>query len=461
LPESSSPQAHTSSPHDSSVNIENCFTISTSKDVAMVAHRAEYPASVEALDVGIVGCGFAGAASGLYLARAGHRVTIYERVPEPGAAGAGILLQPTGLSVLAQLGLLERMVARGSRVESLHAQTHRGRTLFDLRYSDLAPGLFGLGVHRGALFELLFSELRSTSASLRCGESVTRIAPADARMIVHGERTELGAHDLVVVADGARSRLRQLSTALARARPYGWGALWFVGTDPEQRFAGTLSQVCRSTRRMLGFLPTGLGPGSASTPLVSMFWSLRMDTVDSWRQLGLAQWKEEIASHAPHAEPLLDQITDIDQVLTASYVDGVMRRWHKGRVVYVGDAAHSMSPQLGQGTNLALMDATALADCLSTASDVATALSDYEARRRAHVRFYQFASRWLTPLFQSDHAWLAPLRDLLLPIAARIGPFRRQMLQTLAGVKRGILPHSIQLDEISEVTALLGPSTGD
>jgi 2-polyprenyl-6-methoxyphenol hydroxylase-like FAD-dependent oxidoreductase len=415
---------------------------------------------VDGLDVGIVGCGFAGAATALLLARAGHRVTIYERVAEPAAVGAGILLQPTGLAVLGKLGLLETVLARGARVEALHAETARGRTLFDLEYAELAPGLHGLGLHRGALFEALFDALKAAGAELRCGTDVERLSPEEDRVTVHaGEK--LGSHDVLVVADGARSRLRQRASALARARPYAWGALWFVGTDPEERFAGTLSQVCDGTRRMLGFLPTGLGPGAGTTPLVSLFWSLRMDAVEAWRARGLALWKQDVLSYAPHAESVLAQIHDAEQVLTASYVDGVMHRFHEGRVVFVGDAAHSTSPQLGQGTNLALMDAAALADCLASSPGVDAALRAFDARRRSHVRFYQLASRWLTPLFQSDHRWLAPLRDHLLPLAGRVGVLRRQMLQTLAGVKRGILPHRVDWTGIPSRSLLNGATRGD
>ena len=357
--------------------------------------------------------------------------------------GAGILLQPTGLAVLGRLGLLDAVVSRGARVEALHCRTARGRTLFDLHYDALAPELFGLGSHRGALFEALHGALDAAGVSVECQE-ITSVGPLSA------------AHDLVVVADGARSQLRAASSEILRARPYAWGALWFVGTDPERRFGNKLSQVCEGTSKMLGFLPTGLGPRGRDVPLVSMFWSLRMDTVDGWRRAGLAPWKCAILRYAPDAGDLLEQIEDVDQVLAASYVDGVMRRWHEPThaVAYVGDAAHSMSPQLGQGTNLALMDAAALADCLAAQPDVPSALAEYSERRRAHVRFYQFASRWLTPLFQSGHDWLAPLRDRLLPLAVRIGPIRAQMLRTLAGVKRGVFRASLP---VPSLVRSLGP----
>ena len=388
-----------------------------------------------ALDVGIVGCGVAGAATALFLARAGHSVSIYERVPQPTAVGAGILLQPTGLAVLERLGLLDAIVSRGALVEALHCRTARGRTLFDLHYATLAPGLFGLGTHRGALFEALHGALGATGVRVECGREITSVEPLSS------------VHDLVIVADGARSQLRAASPGFLRARPYAWGALWFVGADPERRFGRKLAQVCEGTSKMLGFLPTGLGPRGRDVPLVSMFWSLRMDTVDEWKRAGLSPWKRAIVRYAPEAEALLEQIEDVDQVLAASYVDGVMRRWHEPTrgVAYVGDAAHSMSPQLGQGTNLALMDAAALTDCLAAQSDLASALEEYSERRRAHVRFYQFASRWLTPLFQSGSDWLAPVRDVLLPLATRVGPIRGQMLRTLAGVKRGILRASLPL----------------
>ncbi|HLK90868.1 MAG TPA: NAD(P)/FAD-dependent oxidoreductase [Polyangia bacterium] len=396
-------------------------------------------------DVGIVGCGFAGAATGLLLARAGHAVTVYERVSRPGASGAGILLQPTGLAVLRELGLHEAVMARGAPVTGLFCRSSDGRALFDLKYAQLAPDLHGLGVHRGALYEALFGALTAAGARLRTGEEVTGVDRGETRPRLLGQAGPLARHDLVVVADGARSRLRDRSPALRHATPYQWGALWFVGVDAERRFGSTLSQVCLGTRHMLGFLPTGLGPGAGAAPLCSLFWSQRMDQVDEWRRRGLGPWKRDVLALEPAAAPLLEQIHDVEQILTAGYVDGVMNRVFDGHVAYVGDAAHATSPQLGQGTNLALVDAAVLAGALDREDDLDRALARYAAARRAHVAFYQLASRWLTPLFQSDLDWLGRLRDRLFPLLNRLPFLRQQMLRTLAGVRRGVLRGDLRL----------------
>jgi 2-polyprenyl-6-methoxyphenol hydroxylase-like FAD-dependent oxidoreductase len=96
-----------------------------------------------------------------------------------------------------------------------------------------------------------------------------------------------------------------------------------------------------------------------------------------------------------------------------------------------------MSPQLRQGVNLALLDAHLVADSLSRHAGVETALAAYSARRRPHLRLYSWATRLMTPVFQSHHGVLGPPRGLLLHPIARIPWMRRQFLSTLAGAKTG------------------------
>jgi 2-polyprenyl-6-methoxyphenol hydroxylase-like FAD-dependent oxidoreductase len=204
--------------------------------------------------------------------------------------------------------------------------------------------------------------------------------------------------------------------------------------------------VCDGTDRLLGFLPTGLGPGTGTTPLVSLFWSLRVDRFRAFQVGGIDAWKEAVLRYDPRADALLAQLEGTQELLAANYVDVVMRRFHRGPIVYVGDAAHATSPQLGQGTNLALLDAAALATALDAERDLESALRRYSRERLAHARFYALASRWLTPFFQSQHRWLGGVRDAVFPHLQRFPLLEREMLETLGGVKRGVLRKSFSLE---------------
>lgn len=411
------------------------------------------------LNIGIVGCGFAGAASAAFLGRAGHRVTVYEEFDEPAAVGAGIILQPTGLSVLAKLGVLQRALERGSRLKALECLTPNGRTIFRLDYAQLAPELFGLGMHRGALFQILHEAALGAGALLSRSTRVARISERPGGVqVLDAAGAAIGDHDLVVIANGARSDLRRGSGLLLRDQPYPFGALWFVARDPDRIYVDRLRQISDGTRHLLGLLPTGLGPSGTGSDehRVSLFWSIRGDRIDAFRRAGLASWKAQVLRYEPKAAFVLSQIEDVDQLLSANYHDVVMSRWHTPRQVFVGDAAHAMSPQLGQGTNLALLDASALCGALEARLPLAVALERYSRSRREHLDFYQFASRWLTPLFQSDLQALGPMRNAAMRLGCGLPLFRNEMLRTLAGIKRGIIGPSLELQPILD--ALPPPS---
>ena len=108
--------------------------------------------------------------------------------------------------------------------------------------------------------------------------------------------------------------------------------------------------------------------------------------------------------------------------------------WVKQRAVWIGrDAAHGMSPQLGQGANLPLLDALALADAIQQQAKLTEALLHYERTRRAHTRWYSWGSHWLTPLFQSEYDSMARLRDLLFEPMSRLPVVKQIALKLLTG----------------------------
>lgn len=392
--------------------------------------------------IAIVGCGTAGQAASLFLHRAGHDVTVFERSPTLDPVGAGLLLQPTGMAVLDQLGAGEALRALAIPIHRLHGVTRAGRSILDVRYADLQPDLVGWGVHRGALFSTLLALMRSEGIGIRPGVRCASYTIRDRQAELFDDASiSVGVFDLLIVADGARSTLRSQCPSLRRASQYPWAALWFVASDPESRFGNVLFQTYDGTRRMIGFLPSGSrAPGEPGT--VSVFWSVRASDLDAVRGGSMSAFKQDVRALTSRAEPILEQISSMDQLVPATYHDVVLGRTGGAPVVLIGDAAHAMSPQLGQGANLALMDASALASALAGHEVMAPALRAYDDARRSHTRFYQQASRWLTPIFQSDHDWLAIPRDAFLGPLCHWPPTRRLMLESLAGIRSGWRPGS-------------------
>jgi 2-polyprenyl-6-methoxyphenol hydroxylase-like FAD-dependent oxidoreductase len=251
----------------------------------------------------------------------------------------------------------------------------------------------------------------------------------------------------VVAADGSVCELHSCAKKV-KNKPYPWGALWFVAPDhagfsAERR----IYQVIEGAHTMLGFLPTGLDP-MTDQPVVSLFWSMRADRVDDWKRTGLAPWRDRILKMEPRAEGILDSITDPAQVLFAKYRDVAMWPWHGDRIVFLGDCAHAMSPQLGQGANLALVDAVALADAIAENPSVPGALAAYSAARRRQLAFYQFATRALTPLFQGESRVLAWLRDRVFPTSRWFRFLRYRMTRAMVGIDRGIFRRPFPVGEV-------------
>ncbi len=388
------------------------------------------------LHIAIVGYGTAGQAAALLLARDGHRVEVFERAPEPGPVGAGFLLQPTGLQVLWELGLLPDVLAHGRRVNRLYGETPCGRAVMDMRYSGLDARLFGLGMQRGALFTLL-ADAWAGQGVLHPGHAIDAISD-DTRRIRDPHGRWSGPFDLVVAADGSASRLRGATGAVKREAVYPWGALWRLVPQGDWAWGDELRQRYVAARKMIGLLPVGTRP-SDDTPRLSFFWSLPVADFEGWRARGVPAWRDEIARLWPEADARLADTVAPEQLARASYRDVTLRRWHRDRLVVLGDAAHGMSPQLGQGVNMALMDAMALRDALRLQTDVASALQAYQRQRQAHVGVYQFWSRWLTPIFQSDLDWVARARDIAFLPAGRLPGGRGHMLRVLSGTQHGFL----------------------
>lgn len=203
----------------------------------------------------------------------------------------------------------------------------------------------------------------------------------------------------------------------------------------------SLQQKYDKAHTMVGMLPTGFTPENPQQRMVSLFWSLPVADIPAFNSPGFDfnAWKQSLNSFWPEVAPLMNTLQSPSQLLPATYRDVVLSRWGQGRLGLIGDAAHSMSPQLGQGANMALLDSMAIAKAIKHSGDWSEVWPHFHRERAGSIRFYQTMSWLLTPLFQSRIPGAAFVRDLALPFSHHIPWLRQQMAATVAGTKRGFL----------------------
>lgn len=384
--------------------------------------------------IAVVGAGPTGLSLALMLARQGRRVVIHERFDAAKPVGAGFLLQPTGLAVLDALGLTPEIEALGQPVRRLFGcAAPSGRTVLDVSYEDLKRPRSALGVHRAAIFEVLRQACLAEGVAMETGREV--VGAEGGRLAFADGRTS-AAFDLVVDASGAGSRIAApMAGGSGRGHVFAFGALW--ATTPWPEGAGfddqALEQVYRGAEKMIGVLPVGRRPDSPDR-LATFFWSLKIADHPRWLGEGLDAWKAEVLSLWPRVEPALAAIRSPEQLTLARYRHHTLLRPVGDRLAVIGDAAHSTSPQLGQGVNMGLLDAFALAEALSSHSDLNEALVAYARARRWHVRLYQALSLGFTPFYQADGRVLPWVRDHVLGKVARLPFAPRLLAATVSGL---------------------------
>lgn len=383
--------------------------------------------------IAIVGCGIAGAALAIQLGRRGHHVEVFERRPSD-AGGGGLLLAPAALAHLRMLGLEEEMRAHGKLISTLHSTRADGALLLRWDARRLRQDYLGLAVSRRVLHGALVREALQV-ASLRFELGVLDVQ-AEEGCITDERGEQRGPFDLVVASDGAASRLRSTRTALLRrSQRYEWTALCCL----VRRAGGRAGEVANMRQwfdgpNHLSIWPVGRGDDNSSllcvavnVPPESVPCFAAIDTgFAELRRLGFASGLEALQPVGPWIS------------LACRHVE--MRRCFDGRLVFLGDAAHSLSPQLGQGARLALAGAQNLTESIDRRASLHEAIPEYDRRQRALARRYQRWSRWITPIFQSRSRGSQWLRDRVLPIVGRLTPMERGLTRWLWGEVGSLVP---------------------
>jgi 2-polyprenyl-6-methoxyphenol hydroxylase-like FAD-dependent oxidoreductase len=387
--------------------------------------------------VAIIGSGTAGATSAIYLNKLGYRVTIFEREIEPKPVGAGIMLQPTGLNTLADLGLAEKALALGTKIIGMDGSNTGGKKIVDISFKNEFD-LFGLGIHRGALYFILYNELKRLNIPIKLGCEINDINNSEKQVTLYDTNgQEYSGFDWVIVANGARSLFREQRDIIKKSNEQKFGAIWAKIPFPNDLFNNYIHQRYKGSHKMIGFMPIGK-PSPEAPEYVNFFWSINMSKVDEWKNTPLETWKKEAIELAPDFKEVIEKIESKDELVIAPYMDVVLKPSFDKNIVFIGDSAHPMSPQLAQGASFAMLDARVLVEMVEKyPEDLPMAFVAYHRERSQQVKYFQKMSRRITPMFQSENEnpWI---RDTFMNKALKRKIFKKLLVSTILGYRQGI-----------------------
>ncbi|MEL7530692.1 MAG: FAD-dependent monooxygenase [Bacteroidota bacterium] len=352
----------------------------------------------------IIGGGIGGLCTAIALQRKGLEVKVYERVPKLRGLGAGLVLAPNAMKALYEMGIAKEIIAVARAMKIMGIRSRKGTWLSknDMQYFANKRGYGNYTVHRGELHEKLLSLLKP--GSLVEGKECIGIEQTDQQLEVQfaDGSTAIGA--FVIGADGIHSPVRKAIAPESKIRYAGYTCWRGIAQNlPLEHFSETWGE-----RGRFGIVPL-------TEDRVYFFATKNAPQNDAQ----MAQWTaDDLATnfegyHEPIAAvlaaardfPLLwNDIIDLEPLEKYAY----------DRIVLTGDAAHATTPNMGQGACMAIVDAAALANCISKNADPQIAFQRFEDLRLARTHSIVNNSWRFGRMAQLENPWLSRLRNFAL-----------------------------------------------
>lgn len=329
--------------------------------------------------VAVVGAGVVGLAAAIQLAKAGVEVDFFEQKPELSTLGSGISLQGNALRVFDALGVWDDVSAAGYAFEGLTLRAPGPGAIIVAELPEVKTGgpdyPAGMGMARPDLTRILFAHAARAGARAHFGAAVTGLRQDDRQVELEVGGAIAGTYDLVIGADGLNSTVRALIGIETRPEPTGMGAWRAFVSRPDDVVHSEL--YYGGPVYIAGYTPTG------ENTMYAFLVEAAADRFGLTDEAGARIMLDESRAYdGPWNEVRADLETGAPTNYTWFTKHLVPDSWNRGRVVIIGDAAHSCPPTIAQGAAQGLEDAFVLTELLRQRDAVDSSLwDDFHARR--------------------------------------------------------------------------------
>lgn len=370
-----------------------------------IAYRPDYKARFKPVvrrKLIIAGGGIGGMAAALALRRAGIGATVYERAPEFAEVGAGISLWPNATRVLQSLNVMDAVLTRGEAVTQFNLCRPDGKLISSIPMSGYQTP--AMCIHRADLHRALRDQL--PDECMESGRRLEEFSYDANRVVARFSGGQEAIADGLIGADGINSVVR--ARIHGEEEPIFRGYCIWRGIAPSipGSAEGHISETWGSGRRF-GIMP--MGQGRVCWYATQNSAPSRPDAPEGRKSEVLALFRDW---HVPIAS--LIEATDPADIMKNDARDRkALKTWGDGCVTLLGDAAHPITPNVGQGACMAIEDAACLAKCVLNASSIASAFSSYEDMRRSRTAHIARQARRIGAIGQWEHPWIVKGRDVV------------------------------------------------
>ncbi|WP_417899929.1 FAD-dependent monooxygenase [Bacillus haimaensis] len=358
----------------------------------------------------VIGAGIGGLSAAIRLKSEGWHVEVFEKVTSLKKTGAGIVLAANGMKALERLGVAGEIRAMGKKVGKAEIRTWDGKILFQLPTKEMAEryGTYSYLIHRASLQKILLDKFDCNGINLQ--KRISRFFQDKSKVTAVFSDGSAVEGDVLIGADGIHSTIRANLIQKDKLRYAGFTALRGICSFQDERYV---------LQQGGGFEAWGHGKrfGFSHLGQNRIFWFAAINSPEG-REIPYGARKQAAHQHFKGWYNPIEAVieaTDEEAILHHDIFDRKpLSHWGSGRVTLLGDAAHPMLPNLGQGGALAMEDAIVLADYLSNTKDIESANFKYERERIKRTTKMVRHSRKMARMVQMENPIATSVRNRML-----------------------------------------------